>query len=196
MQYPDSNWGYKTVPQKHANDRVLDYSRGKGLGGSTTINICVYTVGNEEDFNRWAEIVSDDAFSWDSAVKRRKEIESYSQDVPDDLRKYAAPDMKVLGTDGPVRIEFTKVSEQPTKLCLKAAEESGLGINPDTNSGNSIGLGVNPATSRNGRRTTAAGAYLSNVPDNLTIEVNAQVTKINLEGHKAVGVVANGKECM
>jgi choline dehydrogenase-like flavoprotein len=38
----DLNWGYKTVPQEHAANRELDYSRGKGLGGSSAINFGVF----------------------------------------------------------------------------------------------------------------------------------------------------------
>lgn len=64
----------------------------------------------------------------------------------------------------------------------------------DVNSGNPLGLASTPATSHLGRRVTAAMAYLSDVPTNLEIVTDAQVTKVIFEKKKAVGVIANGKE--
>jgi len=195
MQYPQSNWGYMSVPQKHADDRELNYSRGKGLGGSSLINMCAYTVGPKDDYDRWAAEVGDDHFNWENAVRMRKNIESYDNAVADKNRKYAAPDMSTHGTDGPLRIEYPMVWETPIAETIDAAEECGLGTNLDINSGNPLGLSSSTATSRSGRRVTAAAAYLSDVPDNLSIVTEAQVTKIVFEGKKAVGVMANGEEC-
>jgi choline dehydrogenase-like flavoprotein len=45
------NWGYKTVPQTHLKGQQIDYSRGKGLGGSTAINFSCWVIGADEDYN-------------------------------------------------------------------------------------------------------------------------------------------------
>lgn len=55
---PDRNWGYMTVPQEHCHNRVINYARGRGLGGSSAINFSVYTVGCRGDYesvgaDRW-----------------------------------------------------------------------------------------------------------------------------------------------
>ena len=71
---PGYNWGYKTVPQEHLEERKLDYSRGKGLGGSTSINFCVYTRGPKADYDRWAQLVEDDTWSWDYVLERFKKV--------------------------------------------------------------------------------------------------------------------------
>ena len=52
------------------NGREIDYSRGKGLGGSTAINFCVYTRGASADYDRWAELVGDNSWSWEHVGKR------------------------------------------------------------------------------------------------------------------------------
>ena len=70
MTLPSSNWGYQTVPQPHLNGRNIDCSRGKGLGGSTAINFCVYTRGPSSDYDRWAELVGDDTWRWENARRR------------------------------------------------------------------------------------------------------------------------------
>ncbi|EMC95107.1 hypothetical protein BAUCODRAFT_525959 [Baudoinia panamericana UAMH 10762] len=194
MQYPDNNWGYDTVPQKHADNRTINYSRGKGLGGSTSINMCAWTVGPQDDYDEWANLVGDSSFSWGNAVRLRKKHESVDSNLSESHRKYARPDMSVHGTDGPVRIEYAKVLEAPMTAQLDAAKHVGLGVNLDINSGNPLGLASCPATSRSGRRITSAEAFLTNVPSNLTIITNAQVTKVIFEGARATGVLAGGWE--
>lgn len=68
------NWGYKTIPQQFLNDRNIDQSRGKGLGGSTAINFCVYTRGPMADYDRWAAEVDDERYDWDHALQRFKTV--------------------------------------------------------------------------------------------------------------------------
>lgn len=67
---PGYNWGYKTLPQDNLKGREIDYSRGKGLGGSTAINFCVYTRGPRADYEHWAELVGDDTWRWENVQKR------------------------------------------------------------------------------------------------------------------------------
>lgn len=74
---PGYNWGYKTVPQVQL-DREIDQSRGKGLGGSSAINFCVYTRGPRADYDHWAEQVGDDTWCWESVQERFKEVNAYS----------------------------------------------------------------------------------------------------------------------
>lgn len=61
-------------------------------------------------------------------------------------------------------------------------------INLDMNSGNPLGMGVSPHTLHKGRRVTAASAYLAEVPSNLTILTDHCVTRVIMEGKKAIGV--------
>ena len=71
---PGYNWGYKTVPQGHLDGREIDYSRGKGLGGSTSINFCVFTRGPKSDYEHWAQLVGDDTWSWQRVLERFKRV--------------------------------------------------------------------------------------------------------------------------
>lgn len=74
---PGYNWGYKTVPQVQL-DREIDQSRGKGLGGSSAINFCVYTRGPRADYDHWAEQVGDDTWGWVKVQERFKEVAAHS----------------------------------------------------------------------------------------------------------------------
>lgn len=74
LMTPGYNWGYKTIPQSNLKDREIDYSRGKGLGGSSAINFCVYTRGSKADYDHWAELVGDEQWKWDRALERFKGV--------------------------------------------------------------------------------------------------------------------------
>jgi choline dehydrogenase-like flavoprotein len=56
------NWGNKTTPQTQLKGQEIDYSRGKGLGGSSAINFQCSVIGPKEDFGEWALKVGDDAW--------------------------------------------------------------------------------------------------------------------------------------
>lgn len=103
------NWGYETVSQDHLDGRKLNYARGKGLGGSSAINICCYTVGPKEDYDEWARRVGDDSFAWTNTRHSINKIANYDLDVEPEYQKYARPSAEDHGTNGPLRIEFAKV---------------------------------------------------------------------------------------
>lgn len=74
LMTPGYNWGYKTVPQSQLAGRPIDCSRGKGLGGSTAINFCVYTKGSSADYDHWAELVGDDSWLWENSRNRFSKV--------------------------------------------------------------------------------------------------------------------------
>ena len=71
------------MPQKQLKNQEIDYSRGKGLGGSTAINFSCWVIGPSDDFDEWAEKVGDDAWSWKNVKQRFGKIESYHVEVPE-----------------------------------------------------------------------------------------------------------------
>jgi choline dehydrogenase-like flavoprotein len=68
------DYGYKTVPQKELGGREIPYARGKGLGGSSAINICVWDYGSKEELNEWARLVGDDVWRWENSLERIKKV--------------------------------------------------------------------------------------------------------------------------
>lgn len=83
-----ANWGYKTVPQ---HGRLIDYSRGKGLGGSTAINFCGWLVGPRDDFDEIARLLGDHAFAWRNVKRHLKRIERLHRDVPSQFEAWIEP---------------------------------------------------------------------------------------------------------
>ncbi|OCL13577.1 GMC oxidoreductase [Glonium stellatum] len=189
----DLNWGYKTVPQKNLNGRQVDYSRGKGLGGSSAINFALYTVGPRDDYDEWARIVGDNAFSWQNARKCYDKLETYSMNHQTHLKKYLDPSPLAHGSAGPLPISFPQTWEKGFFELLDAAEAFGMHLNPDTNSGDPIGIGITPSTAANSTRVTASSVFLEKSPINLTIMTDSPVSKVLFDRKRAIGVISNGR---
>ena len=189
----EMNWGYKTAPQKHCANRELDYSRGKGLGGSSAINFGVFTVGAKGDYDEWARVVDDDAFSWERIQGRLKRLETFHTETPAgvDAAKYIAPRATDHGSSGPLHVGFAGEWEKDLLPVLDSFEQAGYPLNPDHNSGNPIGASVLISSAHHGLRSTAAD-LLPKLPSNVTVLVNSPVQRIILDGKKAVGVESNG----
>lgn len=189
------NWGYKTTPQEHCQGREVDYSRGKGLGGSSAINFGVYSVGAKDDYDEWARVTGDDTFGWDRIQGRFKALETFHGDLPEGIdAKYAAPKPENHGNSGKLQVGYASEWEKDLPLILDLLEDAGFPLNPDHNSGNPIGMSVLINSSHKGHRSTAKD-LVTPTPESLTIVTSSPVQKIILEGTKAVGVEANGKKC-
>lgn len=194
MMEPNLNWGYKTTPQEHCSGRQIDYSRGKGLGGSSAINFGVYTVGARDDYDQWAAEVGDDTFAWTNIQSRFKALETFGKITSPEQQKYGAPKAADHGDKGPLGIGYAAEWESDLPLILDAFEEAGVERNMDHNSGNPIGMGLFINSVRDGVRSTAAD-LLKDAPENLVIVVDSPVQRVIFEGKKAVGVETNGKQC-
>ncbi|KAK9783377.1 hypothetical protein SCARD494_13196 [Seiridium cardinale] len=180
------NWGYKTEPQW--SNQQIDYSRGKGLGGSTAINFCGWVVGADEDYNEWSRRVGDEAFSWSHVKKVLKKVENFHNDVPDEYRSHIKPKNEEHGIEGAIDVSYQEEWLPTTRDVFKAAQETGFGINPDVNNGNPIGMGIGTVCIYKGIRVTSSSAYLTDPPSNLKIITDAHIEKIILDGKVAVGV--------
>jgi choline dehydrogenase-like flavoprotein len=174
-----ASWGWETVPQKHMKGRVLRYTQAKIVGGGSTINAQLYTRGNAADYDLWAS--EDGCTGWDyrSVLPYYKRAED-NQRFADDYHAYGGP----LGVSMPV-------SALP--ICdayIRAGQELGIPYNHDFNGRQQAGVGFYQLTQRNRRRSSASLAYLDPIRDrkNLTVRLNARVTKIVLEKERAVGV--------
>ncbi|KAL8720302.1 MAG: hypothetical protein Q9225_002814 [Loekoesia sp. 1 TL-2023] len=173
-EVPGYNWGYKTVPQKNLKGREIDYSRGKGLGGSTAINFCVWTRGPSADYDHWADLVGDDTWRWKNTQKRFKKV---------DLG-LSKPEVHV-GTTSMWDPSFGDFLERSWAYYPR---------NFDHNSGDPLGVAVCQLSIREGHRVTASGAFFNPPPPNLTIMINAPVVRVLFQGKKAAGVEVNGKK--
>ena len=178
QQHRMFDWGYVTAPEPHLNNRRLPLLRGKVLGGSSSINVMAYTRGHRADFDRWAR---DGATGWSfaDALPYFKRSESWEHgETP--WRGGAGP----LGTQG------ANVADPLFDALRAAGQLAGWPVTEDANGAEPIGFGDSQWTIRKGRRASASAAYLKPVlkRPNLSVRMNAQVTRVTLRGTHATGV--------
>ncbi|KAL8886395.1 MAG: hypothetical protein Q9215_005886 [Flavoplaca cf. flavocitrina] len=186
LTVPGYNWGYKTVSQPELDSREVDYSRGKGLGGSTAINFCVYTRGPSADYDHWSALVEDPAWAWENVEKRFDRVENFHHPISE-ASGYVAVADDGRGKRGLVDVGVTEIWDPGFDEFMKNAYHYHP-KNNNHNSGNPIGISVCQLSACGGHRVTASGAYLASTPSNLTIMTNATVTKLVLKGKSVVGV--------
>ncbi len=176
---PAVNWNYRAEPDPGLAGNADHWPRGKLLGGSSSINAMVWVRGAREDFDAWAE-AGNPGWGYDDVLPAFKAIED-NEAGADAWR----------GTTGPVHVTDNREKVHPlTRRYLAAAQMAGLPLNPDFNGASQEGVGIYQITTRNGRRMSAARAFLRPAirRKNVHVETDAQVTKILFEGTRAVGV--------
>lgn len=176
---PAVNWNYKTEPDPGLGGNIDHWPRGKLLGGSSSINAMVWIRGAREDFDAWAA-AGNPGWGFDDLLPAFKALED-NQAGADAWR----------GVGGPLHITDCSKSVHPlTSRYLAAGQQAGLPLNPDFNGAAQEGVGVYQITTRNGRRMSAARAFLHPAMkrENVRVEMNALATRILLEGKRAVGI--------
>jgi choline dehydrogenase len=176
---PAVNWMYMTEADPGINNRQSYWPRGKVLGGSSSINAMVYIRGQAADYDDWRDL-GNDGWGWQDVLPYFKKSETWDQGG-DDYR----------GGDGPLQV--SDVSAQHHPLCQRffaAAQQCGFDFNPDFNGESQQGVGYYQITTRNGRRMSAARAYLHPAlkRDNCEVVTAAQVSRILFDGRSACGV--------
>jgi hypothetical protein len=183
------NWHYKTTPQTHLTGQEIDYSRGKGLGGSTAINFCGWTHGSRDDYDEWASIVGDKRFAWKNVNQVLKRISNLDPKIPDQrLKEVINAKLSDHSTKGNLNLTYGEEWLPDVGDIFTAAEQVGHKINHDVNNGDPIGMGMGSVCIAKGIRATSASAYLSRPPSNLRIVINAPVARVIFSGKRASGV--------
>jgi choline dehydrogenase len=178
------DWGLFTVPQRHCENQRIPYTQAKLIGGGGAINSQVFTRGSAADYDGWAD--KHGCTGW-----------GFDQVLPYFLRSEANTRLSAPfhGTDGPLGVS-DQINPHPLSLAfVKAGQELGLPYNSDFNGADQYGIGLYQCTTRHGRRCSAVTAYLrpARGRPNLTIKTHALVTRVLLEGDRAVGVEIVGK---
>jgi choline dehydrogenase-like flavoprotein len=192
------NWFYKTVPQTQLAGQEIDYSRGKGLGGSTAINFCGWTVGPRDDYDAWGKTVADERFAWQAVKRVLKRVSNLDPRIPDQrLKDIINAKAEDHSTKGNVRLTYGEEWLPDVGDVFTAAEQVGHRINQDVNDGDPIGMGMGSVCIVKDVRATSSSAYLSQPPPNLEIIVDAPVARVIFDKKRAIGVeTINGRQLL
>jgi choline dehydrogenase len=173
------NWRYRTESEPNLAGRRLYWPRGKVLGGSSSINAMCYTRGHPRDYDEWAAVSSP---AW-----------GYASVLPyfmccEDHRGSGEP--AYHGRGGPLAVEDLKFRNPLSAVFLEAGAAWGLTRNNDFNGSRQEGVGFYQVTQRNGRRCSAATAYLTPVRQrhNLAIRTGCHAMRVLFSGTTANGV--------
>lgn len=179
-------WGYQTAPLKHANNRVAVYPQARVLGGGSSINAEIYTRGCPEDYDGWSANHGCDGWAWN-------DLKPYFVKSEGNNRLGGSEH----GVDGPLGVSDLQNYNEVSRAYVQGCMDFGMPYNPDFNSGKQEGAGLYQTTTRNGRRSSAAVAYLKPAlkRPNLTLRTDLFVNRIIIENGRAKGVevVENGQ---
>lgn len=172
------DWGYVTESEPGLAGRSIAVPRGRVLGGSSSINIMVYTRGHRGDYDRWARNGAS-GWSFDEVLPYFKRSESW-QDGENAYR----------GGSGPLQTQWTRTTDPLFDAWRAAALEAGWAWTEDQNAEVTEGFGRAQYTVGHGRRSSAATAYLRPVAGrrNLRVVTRAHVTRIAVKNGRADGL--------
>ncbi|MDC1101549.1 GMC family oxidoreductase N-terminal domain-containing protein [Pseudomonadales bacterium] len=179
---PRCDWCFKTDAEPGLNNRQIGYARGKGLGGSSSINAMIYMRGQRSDFDQWAAL-GNRGWGWEDVLPVFKASENY-QHGADEFH----------GDQGELRVEERRVNWEILDAWQDAAEEMGIPRIKEFNTGDNFGCAYFQMNQRKGVRWSASKAFLRPIQHrpNLTVMTNTHVQKLALQvnehGPRATGV--------
>jgi choline dehydrogenase-like flavoprotein len=177
-----TNYGYETAPQPGLGGRQGYQPRGRGMGGSSSINAMIYTRGHPSDYEEWA-MLGCAGWAW-------RDVLPYFRRAEGNTRGANA----WHGADGPLCVSDLRFRNPFSQHFIDAALEAGFSANDDFNGPQQEGIGFYQVTQRGGRRCSVARAYLYDKPrPNLHLLAGATALRVVFEGRRAIGVeVARG----
>lgn len=179
------DWGYRSEPEPHLNNRRLACPRGKVVGGSSSINGMVYVRGHAKDFDHWAESGAA-GWSYADVLPYYKRMESWSS-------AGHGGDPEWRGKKGPLHVTRGPRKNPLFKAFVNAGRQAGYETTDDYNGEKQEGFGPMEQTVHNGRRWSAANAYLrpAQKNGNCTV-VSGLAERIVIENGRAIGVALVG----
>ena len=180
LDHPTLTWKYRAEPDPGTNGRAIVYTRGRVIGGSSSINGLIYIRGQPEDYDHWAQF-GNRGWTWDDCLPFFRKAE-----------RWEGEGSAVRGKDGPL---FTSKMDRPS-LCatvIEAGKQLGLEYREDVNDlepGASNYIGWCQQTRGGHRRASAARTYLhpASKRPNLQVVTNALVHRLVFDGKRATGV--------
>ena len=159
------NWGLKTEPEPGLDNRIMNLPRGKGLGGSSSINGMCYVRGNPMDYELWSAKGAK-GWHWGNVLPYFKKLEHSSEDG------------EFRGNDGPLSVKKGEAKNILYNTFVQASKEAGYAVSENMNDLQHEGMGPMEMSVKNGVRASAAKSYLYPALKRGNINV---ITKANVE---------------
>ncbi|ARM92251.1 glucose-methanol-choline oxidoreductase protein (plasmid) [Rhizobium sp. CIAT894] len=156
------------------------------LGGGSSVNAMIYIRGVPSDYQQWVQLGAA-GWAYEDVLPYFKRSEDNNRFCND-----------AHGVGGPLGVSDIEHIHPLTRGWLQACQQAGLPYNPDFNSGSQAGCGLYQITARDGKRSSAAVAYIKPAKGrpNLQVVTRTTVTRLIIENGRAVGVeyIRNGEK--
>ena len=178
LQERRHDWMYFTEPEPNLDNRSIECARGRVVGGSSSINAMAYVRGHRGDYDRWRQ-KGCTGWSYADVLPYFKRAESWEKGG-DDFR----------GSEGPLTVRAGIFDDPLLHAFIEAGRTIGHAFTEDYNGAQQEGFTWIQQTIRNGRRCSAAVAYLKPALKraNVTLETDALVTRLIIENGRATGL--------
>ncbi|WP_373979560.1 GMC family oxidoreductase N-terminal domain-containing protein [Achromobacter sp. JD417] len=179
---PRTDWMYRTAEEPGLGGRSLIYPRGRVLGGCSSINGMIYMRGQRQDYEDWAALSGDAAWSWDEVLPVFKRSEDYHRGADE-----------FHGAGGEWRVEQQRLRWDILEAFATAAEQEGIPRVQDFNRGDNFGSGYFEVNQRSGWRWNTSKAFLRPVQKrpNLHVMTGALAEQLEFDAKRCVGVLIN-----
>jgi choline dehydrogenase len=175
------DWKYESEPEPFMHGRRVYHARGRILGGSSSINGQIFQRGNPLDYERWAADPGMETWDYAHCLPYFKRMETCLAAAPDDPWR---------GHDGPLILERGPATSPLFTAFFASCREAGYQLTEDVNGYRQEGFAPFDRNIHDGRRLSAAQAYLKPVRGrkNLTVRTRTFVTRVVFDGRRAVAV--------
>jgi len=174
-----ADWLFETEVEAGLGGRKLAYPRGKVIGGCSSINAMVYMRGQAADYDGWRQLGLN-GWGWDDVMPHFLAHEDH-----------CAADGRFHRAGGEWRVEHPRISWEILDAIRAAAEAAGIAPIADFNCGDNEGSSYFQVNQRNGRRVSAAGAFLKPALSrpNLRLETSVEIERVTIEHGRATGIL-------
>ena len=176
---PELTWGFMSEPEPQLGGRRLPVARGKMLGGTSSLNGMMAIRGHAADYDHWRDLGLV-GWGWDDVLPVFKRLETHWRG-----------ESEWHGGSGPLHVEPHPAPSPLMANAVAAARSLGFPITEDFNGERTDGFGMPDFTTRNGRRDSAADAYLRPAlgRPNLEVRTGALAERVSVSDGRATGVV-------
>lgn len=177
---------YTGESNPHLNGRANVVLQGKVIGGSSSVNAMLYVRGQAQDYDQWAA-EGNTGWSYADVLPVFRDLEN-NMELADEFH----------GTEGELHVSETGFHHPLSRAFIRAAQQTGIPHNADFNGAEQTGVGFYQTTTHDGRRWSAAEAFLRKAEGrgNLKIMTETRVKRIAFDGTRATGVeLESGVQC-
>ncbi|KAJ6451406.1 glucose-methanol-choline oxidoreductase, partial [Mycena sanguinolenta] len=191
LQGSQYDWNYSTTPQAAPNDRALAYPRGFIIGGSSSINLMVYTRGPSEDWDHMALVTGDNRWTWNNIQPYMRKNKCFVPPADNhNITGQFNPKVHSFSGVNSVSLSGWQHSSDTRVLEAIAQSNSEFPFNEDMNSGFQLGFGWTQSTVGDGTRSSSATSYLGAKyikRNNLFVLLHARVLRLKQTSPKLAG---------